>query len=43
LPVLLHFLWQIWAWDMDNQDSSLKVFKSNIVLGVMVLAAYAFA
>jgi 4-hydroxybenzoate polyprenyltransferase len=43
LPALLHFIWQIWAWDMNSAESSLKIFRSNVVLGWMVLAAFAFA
>lgn len=43
LPALLHFLWQLWAWKMDSPESSLKIFRSNVVVGWMVLAAFAFA
>ena len=43
LPALVHFIWQLWAWDMNNPESSLKVFKSNTIFGFMVLAAFMLA
>ncbi len=38
-----HFVWQIKSWNPDNQKSSLKAFKSNGVLGLLVLLFLAIA
>ena len=36
LPIAGHMVWQIWQWDMDNQESCLKTFKSNRDLGLII-------
>ena len=45
LPAAGHLLWQMRRWDMNSQQSSLAIFKSNrdygfIVLGGLVLACF---
>ncbi len=37
--VATHFAWQIWRLDIDNPALCLKLFKSNILLGGLLLAA----
>ncbi len=37
--VAVHFAWQIWRLDIDNPALCLKLFKSNILLGGLLLAA----
>ncbi len=41
LPAL-HALWQIKVWDMNDQQSCLKIFKSNQVYGLLALLMLAF-
>ncbi len=36
LPAL-HFIWQLKSWDLQSQESALKIFKSNTVAGILVL------
>jgi 4-hydroxybenzoate polyprenyltransferase len=36
LPIF-HMAWQLRAWDMDNQESSLRIFKSNRIFGLLLL------
>ncbi len=36
----LHLVWQIKSWKPDNQTSSLKIFRSNRDLGLMVLVLF---
>lgn len=38
LPIF-HMAWQLRAWNMDDQESSLKVFKSNRYFGLLLLLA----
>ena len=33
-----HLAWQLWRWDMDDQENSLVIFKSNRVFGLLFLA-----
>ncbi len=40
LPAL-HFMWQLINWDIDDAEDSLEVFKSNRMLGLLVLLAIA--
>lgn len=40
IPALAQAGWQIAAWNADNKESSLKVFKSNRDFGLLVLAAF---
>lgn len=37
LPAL-HMGWQVMRWNMDDQDNSLQIFKSNKVFGLIFLA-----
>ncbi len=37
IPAAAHFVWQIYRWDMDDPASSLKMFKSSIIAGLLVL------
>jgi len=41
LPALLHAAWQLYAWRMDDPQSSLDIFRSNRVFGLLVLLAFA--
>ncbi len=41
-PVILQIFWQVSIWDKDDPQSCLKVFKSNQVLGLLVLLALFF-
>lgn len=34
---LIHLIWQIQVWDMNNPASCLRVFKSNYVYGLLIL------
>lgn len=43
LPALLHMVWQVWRWDMDDAENSLRVFRSNRDFGLLVLAAIALS
>lgn len=36
----LHLLWQVTVWDLDDQDSCLKVFKANRFFGWLMLAVF---
>ena len=38
-----HLAWQLWAWDVADPESSLKIFRSNRDTGLLVLAAFALA
>lgn len=38
LPALAHLSWQVKSWNPDNPDSSLKIFKSGKIYGLLVLA-----
>ncbi|MAF97466.1 MAG: 4-hydroxybenzoate octaprenyltransferase [Micavibrio sp.] len=42
--IAAHFIWQLWRWDMDDQQSCLRVFKSNRDFGflMLLLCFYAF-
>lgn len=40
LPVAAHVLWQMKAWNPDSADSSLKVFRSNALFGLLVLLMF---
>ena len=42
LPAGLHFIWQLRRWEMDNQDSSLGMFKSNVIAGLLILVGIVF-
>ena len=33
----LHFAWQLQAWNPNNQSSSLSIFKSNQITGLLIL------
>ena len=33
----LHFAWQLRAWNPNNQSSSLSIFKSNQIAGLLIL------
>ncbi len=37
IPAAAHFVWQIARWNMEDQTSSLKMFKSNVMAGLLVL------
>lgn len=37
-----HFIWQIYAWDMNDPASSLRFFKSNRDAGLLILLAIFF-
>lgn len=37
LAPFLHLIWQIYSWDIDNQDNSLQKFKSNRNFGLFIL------
>lgn len=41
LPVALHFIWQIRTVNIDDPASCMRVFRSNTVLGWLMLAAVA--
>lgn len=41
LPAL-HAAWQIRTWDMNNQESSLHVFKSNTIMGLLIWISLLF-
>ena len=34
---IAHFAWQIWIWNPNNQSSSLSIFKSNQITGLLIL------
>ncbi len=34
---MLHFIWQIIKWNPDDQSSSLYIFRSNQVAGILIL------
>ncbi len=37
---LLHFVWQLKKWKPDDQSSSLLIFKSNMVVGLLILLVF---
>lgn len=37
LPIAAHALWQMKAWKPDSDDSSLRIFRSNTLFGLLVL------
>lgn len=37
LMPILHFTWQIHAWNPNDQSSSLSIFKSNHITGILIL------
>lgn len=37
LMPILHFTWQIWAWNPNDPSSSLSIFKSNHITGILIL------
>ncbi len=37
----LHFAWQIYKWEQDNQSSSLYIFKLNQITGLLILLCFA--
>ncbi len=39
MPAAVHMLWQVKAWQPESPQSSLDIFKSNTIYGVLVLAA----
>lgn len=41
IPAILHGFWQMRRWDPGDPGSSLKIFRSNIGLGFLVLGAFA--
>ena len=43
VAVAAQLLWQVWAVKLDEPDSCRSVFKSNVWLGALVIAAYYFA
>ena len=40
LPAALHLYWQMKHWKADNAESSLNIFKSNMIYGLLVLVAF---
>jgi len=38
LPIF-HMAWQLRTWNMDDQESSLRIFKSNRIFGLLLLLA----
>lgn len=42
LPVCAHAFWQMKTWQPDSADSSLKIFRSNAVFGLLVLLMFLF-
>lgn len=37
---LLHMIWQLWRWDYNSAPSSLQIFKSNRIFGLLVVLAF---
>lgn len=42
LPAGAHLVWQLKNWNLDDVESSLRIFKSNRDFGLLVLAGLAF-
>ncbi|MCB1529543.1 MAG: 4-hydroxybenzoate octaprenyltransferase [Rhodospirillales bacterium] len=40
VPAGAHFFWQLYRWDMNDPASSLRIFKSNQYLGLLVLLGF---
>ena len=40
LPFALHLMWQIWRFEQDNSALCLKLFKSNLWAGVLLIIGF---